>query len=246
MKLLTRKNTKMLKQPPHAEFAWETAGLELTSPIFCPAATPACKRECIRDAGRGVMPVVQRARWMRTRWFRDDKDSFKEQLHHEVGLLKKRAHKKCRLPAVRLNVFSDIAWEDTFPELFTDYPDVVFYDYTKRFTRLVTCDKGWIRDNYYLTASWQEQLTHDAAKRLLKLTNLAVPFFGGIPESFCGFQVINGDTHDLRFLDKTPGRIVGLVHKGRAGSRPTEGREFGLRHSDFTLAGWKESISLEL
>ena len=39
--------------------------------------------------------------------------------------------------------------------------------------------------------------------------------FDNIPESFKGFQVVNGDDTDLRFLDKR-GVVVGLIEKGMA------------------------------
>ncbi len=39
--------------------------------------------------------------------------------------------------------------------------------------------------------------------------------FDSIPETFNGAPVINGDTHDLRFLDEAP-CIVGLSAKGKA------------------------------
>ena len=38
--------------------------------------------------------------------------------------------------------------------------------------------------------------------------------FDNVPETFRGFQVINGDDTDLRFLDK-PGTIIGLKAKGQ-------------------------------
>ena len=38
--------------------------------------------------------------------------------------------------------------------------------------------------------------------------------FDEIPETWLGLEVINGDEHDLRFLDSTTGVIVGLKAKG--------------------------------
>ena len=57
-----------------------------------------------------------------------------------------------------------------------------------------------------------------AIKRVMRLNptiNIAVVFQYAIPEMFLGRPVINGDTHDLRFLD-TKGVIVGLTAKGDA------------------------------
>jgi len=36
-----------------------------------------------------------------------------------------------------------------------------------------------------------------------------------LPETFKGLEVIDGDTHDMRFLDK-PNKVVGLRAKGKA------------------------------
>ena len=45
--------------------------------------------------------------------------------------------------------------------------------------------------------------------------------FNNVPESFRGFQVVNGDETDLRFLDK-PGTIIGLKAK-RQGKKDNSG-----------------------
>ena len=45
--------------------------------------------------------------------------------------------------------------------------------------------------------------------------NVAVVFGKGLPATWQGFEVINGDESDLRFLDKR-GVVVGLKAKGAA------------------------------
>jgi hypothetical protein len=54
-------------------------------------------------------------------------------------------------------------------------------------------------------------------------------FHGGLPASFAGFPVIDGDKHDLRHLDAKGGFIVGLSPKGRKAKRDTSG--FVVTHS---------------
>jgi len=44
--------------------------------------------------------------------------------------------------------------------------------------------------------------------------NVAYVFKNSIPKKYNGLKVIDGDKHDLRFLDPK-GVIVGLVAKGR-------------------------------
>ena len=55
------------------------------------------------------------------------------------------------------------------------------------------------------------------AARQLEQPTLAALFWPGVPQSFWGYPVINGDDHDARFLD-TAGTIVGLKAKGSAKS----------------------------
>ena len=46
--------------------------------------------------------------------------------------------------------------------------------------------------------------------------NVAVVFRDQLPATWKGFEVVNGDANDLRFLDKQGGYIVGLIEKGLA------------------------------
>ena len=45
--------------------------------------------------------------------------------------------------------------------------------------------------------------------------NAVAVFNGGLPETFLGKKVVDGDTNDLRFLDEK-GIVVGLKAKGSA------------------------------
>jgi hypothetical protein len=54
------------------------------------------------------------------------------------------------------------------------------------------------------------------AKLVLEMGgNVAVVFRNQLPQTWNGFEVVNGDETDLRFLDKK-GVVVGLIEKGRA------------------------------
>jgi hypothetical protein len=50
---------------------------------------------------------------------------------------------------------------------------------------------------------------------LLMGGNVAVVFRNQLPKTWKGFEVVNGDETDLRFLDKK-GVVVGLIEKGLA------------------------------
>jgi len=123
-------------------------------------------------------------------------------------------------PAVRLNGTSDLPWEDLHPDLFNDFPELRFFDYTKIVSRMDSFmgrspdRKPW-PENYYLTFS-ATPTNHDQVRRVLDHgRNVAVVFWPEIPSSLWGFPVIDGDTHDARFLDPD-GVIVGLKAKGLA------------------------------
>ena len=84
-----------------------------------------------------------------------------------------------------------------------------FYDYTKAFNRLKRRPK-----NYYLTFSLSETNEPQAREALHSGVNVAVPFREK-PAKFWDYPVIDGDTHDYRFLDNQPA-VVALKPKGPA------------------------------
>ena len=118
---------------------------------------------------------------------------------------------------MRLNGTSDIQWEhiklDNENNIFEEFPQVQFYDYTKIPTRKVTHIK-----NYHLTWSYSEANEKYAEywkEALDKGMNVATVFRKDLPKFYKGVKVFNGDTNDLRFLDER-GVIVGLKAKGKA------------------------------
>jgi len=154
---------------------------------------------------------------------------------------------------LRMNVLSDIRW-DSMPLPWPDgkletimarFPDIQFYDYTKNPNRILDQLNGAARwpKNYYLTFSWSE-INADFAFHVLDRGGcVAMPFdtwtkshkgmrgklkervVDDLPKEFCGYPVIDADTHDFRFLDHTDyaelmatyktGVICGLRLKGR-------------------------------
>jgi hypothetical protein len=78
---------------------------------------------------------------------------------------------------------------------------------------------GKMPENYRLTFSRSEK-NEDIADCFIKRGgNVAVVFStkkkDALPETYLGAPVIDGDTHDLRFLDPR-GVVVGLRAKGKA------------------------------
>ena len=107
-----------------------------------------CWEYCLNTSGRSKFQNVQNSRIEKTKLFHENRDAFILKLSKEIENLQKRARKNGKPCAVRLNGTSDIRWEKVAPSLFTDFPDVAFYDYTKVPNRQTP-------DNYHLTYSMQ-------------------------------------------------------------------------------------------
>ena len=69
--------------------------------------------------------------------------------------------------------------------------------------------------NYHLTFSRSEHNETLCDMVLQMGGNVAVVFRDQLPATWKGFEVVNGDANDLRFLDKS-GVVVGLIEKGLA------------------------------
>ena len=102
--------------------------------------------------------------------------------------------------------------------IFEHYPAIQFVDYTKiahRFRRALPA-------NYSLTLSRSEANESECVAALRNGHNVAIVFAGTKPQTWHGFQVIDGDQHDLRHLDPK-GVVVGLSPKGLKAKRDTSG-----------------------
>ena len=224
MKLLTVNGNPKLVKGDKLSDKYLSAIMHL-SPIntrICPYQDIAkCKEACLNTAGRGgifkkgeTTNTIQEARKRKTNLFLNDRDTFMELLVKDIQAFVRKCERLGKMPCVRLNGTSDIQWElipvDNYANIFEMFSDVQFYDYTKIPTRKVSHIK-----NYHLTWSYSE--ANDKYARLFEQVpyNKAVVFNGGLPRMFKGMRVIDGDTTDMRFLDKQ-NRVVGLKAKGLA------------------------------
>lgn len=174
----------------------------------CPYSTRACRSSCLNTAGRGTARFVQESRLARTVLLVEHPAAFATLVEAEIMRLPEGA-------AVRLNVFSDLPWEQIWPEVFTVRSDLQFYDYTKwpvgaRVTPA----------NYHLTYSaselWTDEQIADAVQGGTNVTVvLDVKPTARIPATWNGLPVIDGDRNDARYMDPD-GVVVGLRAKGRA------------------------------
>lgn len=107
-----------------------------------------CWEYCLNTSGRSKFPNVQKSRIEKTKLFYENRDAFVLKLSREIENLQKRGERNGKPCAVRLNGTSDIKWENIAPSLFSDFPEVNFYDYTKVPNRQTP-------ENYHLTYSMQ-------------------------------------------------------------------------------------------
>jgi hypothetical protein len=186
----------------------------------CPGSTPGCRADCLAYSGHGGIftdaepetNAVLRARIRRTVEYAADPVAFVARLAREIRNAVKRAAKRGRDLTVRINGTSDLP--KVALELAAMFPDVQFYDYTK-------LARAWerTRPNYHLTFSRSESNDAECFNALAHGVNVAVAFDvkpgQPLPLTYFGVTVIDGDTTDLRYLDR-PGVVVGLRWK-----RPT-------------------------
>lgn len=218
--LLSTRNKKLEKSE---KFGWFTYGLNL-SPYnqnsqgknVCPMATIGCASACLFGAGRGSMSNVIKGRTNKTEFFLHNRTEFLNKLYIEIAQLElKHKLEKTNL-AIRLNVTSDISWENfkipqTGKNIFETFKNVTFYDYTKNYLRF----KKELPKNYILTFSRSETNETIAMELIKKGINIAI-VFDKLPTTYKSYKVIDGDLSDMRFKDKK-GVIIGLKYKKLTG-----------------------------
>lgn len=208
------------------------APADLSGHEVCPMATNGCRKACLHTAGNPAhMAGKERARIARTKLYFSDRGLFMSVLIVEIAALVRKAKKAGMVPAIRLNATSDIPWErvrfahngEQYANLMALFPDVQFYDYTKRPNR-----KG-LPSNYHVTFSLAEGNDAQAVEAMNNGLNVAVVFDvkrgkplpsmfvlpneGGVDDLLA--RVIDGDETDYRPSDPS-GVIVGLRAKGDA------------------------------
>jgi len=188
---------------------------------LCPFAIMAgCFDPCLKSAGRGAFNSVQKARAEKTEFFKTNQRAFMLSLCADIWSLARKADRLALIPLVRPNGTSDIPFENILIDgktIFQIFANVQFYDYTKHPSRNLD---GKTAGNYDLTYSFSaitpkpisiKGLTNPANKRT------AVVFYkrSEIPNTYRGWQVIDGDDTDVRHIE--PSRVVvALYAKGKA------------------------------
>lgn len=208
-----------------------------------------CHKYCLNGSGQnkidqlahGVgVSKIDLSRIKKTRLFYENRPLFMRVLIHEIKRAQNRAKEMNLNFAVRLNCTSDLS-----PELFKDpetglnilqlFPDVQFYDYTKVAGRLSILNKY---SNYDLTFSYDGYNWDTAQKFLQAGGRVAVVFYKQqvLPVSFAGYNVIDGNNYDMRYIDPA-GVIVGLFyHTTGANYKTVDGvRVYEAPKNDFVV-----------
>lgn len=198
----------------------------------CPWAGT-CKEACLNTSGRGAFNSVQSARIKKTKAFFANRNAFLESLYEDCKALVAKAKRLGMTPCVRLNGTSDLAFHRlivpskgmTLMDLF---PTVPFYDYSKSVKKALDNAKGLHAPNYHVTFSRDSAANENECAAVLRAGgNVSVVFRDALPPTFFHRPVLDGDLHDLRFLDRRAragrhGYVVGLKAKGQA-KRDTSG-----------------------
>lgn len=181
----------------------------------CAKSTPECRDLCLYYAGRGAFSAVKAARIRRTKEYKADPSGFALKLIEEVDYWKRHAKRKGMKLAVRINGTSDLPKLANAVHLGSTHN--LFYDYTK-------IPFAWdVAPGVHYTFSRSERNEAECIQAIDHGLNVTVVFSTKkgepLPKRFklgaSWYPVIDGDQHDLRFLDPQ-GVVVGLRAKGRA------------------------------
>ena len=188
----------------------------------CSHASKGCADSCLVGSGFGGMYTsVMQGRVNKTEYFLTSRIEFMFQLKTEIEKAIAKNKDKA-IVTFRLNGTSDLpfekykVFENGTKNIFEMFPDVQFYDYTKNYLRF---DKV-LPSNYHLTFSRSETNEEKSLEILKRGYNVAM-VFDKLPKTYMGYEVINADNDDLRFLDKQ-GVICGLKYKKMTGKGGAE------------------------
>ena len=112
VKLLTdgKSNTKTAKNSLHTYYlSLQPTNLNSKGENLCKFSTKECRAQCLQYAGRQGFSNVVKSRERKTEMFVNDKEKFVSELWKELSELNKKGKY-----AVRLNLLSDVNWDNEF------------------------------------------------------------------------------------------------------------------------------------
>jgi len=177
-----------------------------------------CREFCLNGSGHNKADILKRgikestinkARIKKTDALYKKRDLFMQTIIHEINTAYNRAKRNGREFAIRLNGTSDLSplvFKYKGKNILEWFPNIQFYDYTKIPTR-----ERLLRnyDNYDITFSFDGYNWDKCEKYLKKGGKVAVIFEGELPKKYMGYDVIDANGYDMRYLDPK-GTIMGL------------------------------------
>jgi len=219
MSLLTESQPKLEKGEAlgYLSFGLHFAPASISGYQVCASSSEGCRDACLYTSGHGRFTRTQQSRIAKTKRFFEGRQLFLADLVKDTYAALRRADRLKMTPAFRLNLTSDVRWETievqgtkSMMDLFSS---VQFYDYTKHTNRRD------IPSNYHLTFSRSEENGDKVQDMFNAGYNVAIVFDTPknkpLPTEYMGRKVIDGRTHDLRFIDPQ-GVWVGLSALGEA------------------------------
>jgi len=155
------------------------------------------------------MQNVIDGRQARTNLWHADRDAFLSTLKKELHNFIRLCGKQNVVPVTRLNVLSDIPWEN-YLDFEDEFRALFSYDYTKLPARL-----GKTPSNYRLMFSYSKAdgFQNQVKRALEHRVPVTAVFRGGLPSQFLGRPVFDGDISDLANLEQVDS-VIGLRVKG--------------------------------
>lgn len=190
-------------------------GIRIPRFNLCPKAK-VCVAPCLAHQGQGPVPNVKGPRAAKTVLFAVAREWFLTRLRRELDTFV-RNNPDVQL-GCRLNMFSDVRWEDI---LIDEYPMITFYDYSK-----LTDRHGWLRPNYYVCLSYDGTNRKACVDALRAGHSVSVVYYNEdgkcgkaakrqrLPSEWEGFPVFDGNITDWR-PDDVPGSVCGLPLRAR-------------------------------
>jgi hypothetical protein len=179
----------------------------------CRYSTPGCRAACLATSGNGRYGATQRGRVWKTRWLAERPLEFLRVLVDEVDRIKVGAWVEAGWTvSLRLNVLSDLPWEEMAPWLVRRIRGrgIRLYDYSKypSSKRSNAAALG-----YEVCQSVSERTTVAQLKGMPHpVVVVDVTRGRALPAVWGGRKVIDGDVSDARYLDPA-GSVVLLRFK---------------------------------
>lgn len=181
----------------------------------CPMRTEECTNLCLNESGHNKIDIhentINKARITKTKLFFEQRKFFMSWLQDEIRAAQKKAAAAGMRFSVRLNGTSDLSPEQFHLDgknILEIFPEVQFYDYTKVHRRIQLTKKY---SNYDITFSYSGENPVQCVDALRQGIRVAV-VFEDVPATFWGYEVIDGDAYDMRYVDEGA-VIVGLKYK---------------------------------